>query len=271
LFDFAEITRKVNRTSPLPEKLRSRVKREAARLLWRDDIGRRLMGYKLSHLGEYNARMLFNEIFVDACYFFHADNDRPLIVDCGSNIGVSVLFFKSLYPTSRIVAFEPDPHTYAALRANVADNALTDVTTHQCAVGKDDCTTTFYRPEDSGFSSLLMSTLRARNDGIAISVPMRRLSSFITENVDLLKLDIEGAEEDVLGEIAAAGALPKIKQIHLEYHHHIDSAGDRLSAVLALLEGQGFGYQVGARPGHETGEFQDIHLLAYRRTARRPS
>src|SRR5262245_6977657 len=52
---------------------------------------------------------MFEEIFAKASYSFHSDTDRPLIFDCGSNIGMSVLFFKKLYPTARITAFEPDP------------------------------------------------------------------------------------------------------------------------------------------------------------------
>ena len=56
-----------------------------------------LLGYKISFMGEAHLRWLFGEIFMDASYFFHTDNDRPLIFDCGSNIGMSVLFFKKLY------------------------------------------------------------------------------------------------------------------------------------------------------------------------------
>ena len=52
-----------------------------------------LLGYKVSFMGEAHLRWLFGEIFMDAPYFFRTDNDRPLIFDCGSNIGMSVLFF----------------------------------------------------------------------------------------------------------------------------------------------------------------------------------
>jgi hypothetical protein len=75
-----------------------------------------LLGYKISFMGEAHLRWLFGEIFMDASYFFHTDNDRPLIFDCGSNIGMSVLFFKKLYQNARIIAFEPDPATFATER-----------------------------------------------------------------------------------------------------------------------------------------------------------
>ena len=66
-----------------------------------------------------------------------------------------------------------------------------------------------------------MSMHHERLAGDEIIVPSRALSSVITREVDLLKMDIEGAETAVILELAASGKLKLIKQIHLEYHHHI--------------------------------------------------
>jgi hypothetical protein len=80
-----------------------------------------LMDYTISFCGRASFLYLFEEIFAKASYLFHSDTDRPL--DCGSNIGMSVLFFKKLYPAARITAFEPDPRTYArADQGLVADD-----------------------------------------------------------------------------------------------------------------------------------------------------
>ena len=72
-------------------------------------------------------RELFRELFVDGTYFFEAENDQPMIVDCGSNINMSVIFFKLLYPRSRILAFEPYPYTFEVLKENVQVNGFADV------------------------------------------------------------------------------------------------------------------------------------------------
>src|SRR5690606_3275073 len=40
----------------------------------------------------------YKEIFADNSYRFESENDHPVIIDCGSNIGLSILFFKELYP-----------------------------------------------------------------------------------------------------------------------------------------------------------------------------
>jgi hypothetical protein len=62
---------------------------------------------------------LYREIFVRQYYYFRANTDHPVIFDCGANLGMATLFFKWLYPKSRVEAFEPDPGTFAVLQKNV--------------------------------------------------------------------------------------------------------------------------------------------------------
>src|SRR5271169_1281292 len=63
--------------------------------------------------------VLFEEIFLTGDYFFSTTTSSPNILDCGSNIGMSILYFKNLYPDARILGFEPDPDTFGMLRRNV--------------------------------------------------------------------------------------------------------------------------------------------------------
>ena len=166
----------------------------------------RLLDYSVTYAGMPQLRDLFQEIFVRGTYMFHTTQARPLIVDCGSNIGMSILFFKRLYPGSIIIGFEPDPATFAILQQNIRQNGLPDVTVHNCALTDHDGTIAFYQSKVRD-SSLQMSILRERSDGARTDVPARRLSTFLPADVDLLKVDIEGAETTVLRELAAANAL----------------------------------------------------------------
>src|SRR5690348_10496292 len=112
--------RKMRRTSPLPVKLQDEIivaYRQLGRPLKSNPID--ILGYKVSYMGEYEIRWLFRELFLEACYFFQPETDSPIIFDCGSNIGMSLLFFKKLYPNARISAFEPDPYTFVILERNV--------------------------------------------------------------------------------------------------------------------------------------------------------
>src|SRR5437764_6912319 len=60
----------------------------------------------------------YHETFVGQIYRFNTQRERPLILDCGASIGVYTLYWKLLYPTARVVAFEPDPGIFQALAWN---------------------------------------------------------------------------------------------------------------------------------------------------------
>lgn len=226
----------------------------------------RIAGYKVSYLRREPLEYLYREVFVDTCYNFRCSTPEPVILDCGSNIGMAMLFFKKIHPKAQITCFEPDPRTFAVLSKNVSQNRLSGIDLHCCALTGVDGETSFYH-SDEEVGSLLMSTHSERLSGTQIQVPSRALSSFIKTDVDLLKLDIEGAEYPVLLEVAEAGKLRQIRHMHIEYHHHIGSDGDTLSATLSLLEREGFGYQIGADSSQlsNLGGFQDIALHAYRK------
>jgi FkbM family methyltransferase len=208
---------------------------------------------------------LFEEIFINSDYSFKTSSEEPSIIDGGSNIGISVLFFKWLYPACRIVAFEADEDTYRLLRQNIEVNALDRVQTHNAAVCGTEGTIDFYHQANrpgAHVNSIL------RKDGLPVKKTNAvLLSKYIEGQVDLLKLDIEGSEMAVLEELAAAGKLIQVRQIIMEYHHHIDTKVDEMSKALAILEQHGFGYQISGyqqRPFQkETTEF--ILLYAYRK------
>ena len=210
---------------------------------------------------------LFEEIFVHRHYVFEASHPRPLILDCGSNIGMSVLFFKWLYPDCEIIAFEPDPGTFSLLGRNVLDNRLAGVRLVRSAVCDRDGPVEFYvDPERPG--SLLMSMLQARGPKQRVEVSGVRLSGYVDGPVDLLKMDIEGAEELVIQDLVDHGKLALVREMIFEYHHHIDPSAERLGALLRVLEEHGFGYQLLTpyMTGFQIkGASQDVLVHAYRR------
>jgi hypothetical protein len=55
----------------------------------------------------------------------------------------------------------------------------------------------------------------------------------------------------------------------IEYHHHVNPGEDRLGAFLAMLEDQGFGYQIRAPldPPFTRSAFQDVLIYGYRNDA----
>jgi FkbM family methyltransferase len=183
---------------------------------------------------------------------------------------MSILFFKKLYPGARIVGFEPDPLTFDTLQKNIACNGLADVTVHCFALGDRDEKRKFFRASERDTSDLTMSLSKQRHDGCELEVECRRLSGLVTnDEIDLLKIDVEGAEQEVLSDLATSGKLRLVKQMHIEYHHHIDLEVDALSRTLRLLEDEGFGYQLRANFSRSLApHFQDISIRCYRKQRR---
>ena len=225
----------------------------------------KMLGFDIAYFDRPSLVNLYREIFVRQHYYFHANTDSPLIFDCGANLGMATLYFKWLYPRARIEAFEPDPTTFAVLKRNVTQNRLTGVVTHNCALWSENGEIDFFvDPTTPG--SLLMSTDSSRLGGKVIQVPSRRLSDFILGPVDLLKLDVEGAEHRVLCDLLSSGKAQSIKQIVIEYHHRMENERSCLADFLRQLEQAGFEYQIHASlfPVTSRGIFQDVLIGAYR-------
>jgi FkbM family methyltransferase len=270
LYQTAKTARSIAKWSALPDTLKRQVIWELFKLRLRP-LGSAtsidLLGYRVRFSSEGILRELFREIFVNGIYMFQCRTDEPTIVDCGSNIGMSILFFKRLYPKCRIIAFEPDPYTFEILSENVSRNALTNVELHQCALAEHDTTITLYRPDVENGSSLRMNTISPRSGmSRSLSVPAKRLSTFLPPHeVDLLKIDIEGAELAVVRELTTQGSIRRVRRIHLEYHHHLNADEDQLASMLHFVEVNNFGYQLRAAgpPWPSERVFQDMMIYCY--------
>jgi FkbM family methyltransferase len=224
-------------------------------------------GFRLRYLEAEWMRYLYREVFAEREYWFATANPRPVILDCGSNIGMAILFFKALYPDARIAAFEPAPWACAAIEETIRANGLRDVAVHNAALAETDGTLElFHDPSHPG--SAAMSVFRERMPGESVRVPAVRLSHHVTEPVDFLKLDVEGSELAVLRDLAASGAISRIRQMVIELHHHLSPTVDNMSECLAILEANGFGYQITSAQVYTPitkGQFQDVLVHAYRK------
>ena len=224
-----------------------------------------IFGYEVHFFDYHLFSTLFEELYVAEVYYFSTTSPEPLIVDCGSNIGLAVLYFKRLYPKCRVIAFEPDRATFEMLERNVRANNLADVTLVQKALYDSVGSVPFFiSPEQPGL--LVQST---RKENLASSqetmVETEMLSTYLSEPVDFLKMDIEGAEDHVLKDLNETGKLALVREIVLEYHHHLTPREDKLGVFLKTLEQTNFGYQLKAAlvPPFRKGEFQALILYAY--------
>jgi FkbM family methyltransferase len=179
-----------------------------------------------------------NEILDKEIYKFETNEKCPIIIDCGSNIGISIIYFKHLYPQAKIIAFEPDPIIFNLLSRNIFNFSFKDVELHQAAVWINSFGVNFQT--EGGHSGRISEK---SNDKDIIFAPSIRLKNILdaAEYIDLLKLDIEGAENEVLFDCGLS--LKKCKYIFIEYHSENDKPQE-LHNILSLFFQMGYRYHI---------------------------
>jgi FkbM family methyltransferase len=221
-----------------------------------------ILNYRLRAYDLWSVEFSFREIFLERPYMFHTARKSPVIFDCGSNIGISILFFKTLYPEAKIVAFEPSQTAYKLLSENVSRNKLQKVTLHKVALADKEGQLKFFSDSPGSLWASLSNDRGGKTEEI---VNTARLSTYVSDVVDFLKIDIEGAERLVLEDLRNSDKLSFIKEMVIEYHHHIRPERDNLAYFLSILEENKFGYQIHSRfpPPFEKNICQDILIYAY--------
>jgi FkbM family methyltransferase len=114
-----------------------------------------------------------------------------IIIDAGANIGAASLYFAQRYPQARIIAVEPDPSNYDLLVKNCA--AYSNVTTVQAALWFENTTVNFLEPDAEKWAMAVGSSNDDCGTVKAVTVP-ELIKTYGLDRVDLLKIDIEGAE-----------------------------------------------------------------------------
>lgn len=151
-------------------------------------------------------------------------SDGPLIFDVGAHEGQTAKRYRELFPHAMIHSFEPFPETFEVLKQTVG--ALAPIEVHNFALAATEGEARFSVNRNSATNSLLASDAGAdiywHKDAPkttdTVTVPTRTLQAFASEHsidaIDILKMDVQGAEYDVL---QGAGELLKNQAIGLIY------------------------------------------------------
>jgi len=186
---------------------------------------------------------LIHEILLNEDYFFECDNEAPVIIDGGAHMGMAIYYFKALYPNARIIAFEPESTLRAMAEANCARNCFSDVTVLPYALAGERKEATFHVSEKWTMAGSLSPHRASLGEELhEVNVNCVPLSEYLDGPVDFLKLDIEGAEDEVLEE--AAPKLGNVKHLFCEFHDGPGLATGRLAKILGILDTAGFDVQV---------------------------
>ena len=198
---------------------------------------------------------LFDEIFVHKIYGFTAQTDTPFIIDAGSNIGMSICYFKMIYPNAKILGFEPSKQCFAILQDTVKTNNLSDVELVKKGLSNKEETVTFY---DAGPTKGTLTPEGECSTYASETIETTLLSKYINQKVDLLKMDIEGAETGVFDDLFKSKKIAMIDQIIFEFHYTPGTS--KLSEILNILEESGFVYII---KNHVTTPFAKVDSRQY--------
>ena len=187
-----------------------------------------------------------DQILIRKLNEFNSTVNDPLIIDCGANIGLSVLAYKKRYPSARIIAFEADPEFLPILKRNLQRNGASDVQVVEAAAWISNGSTRWIKEGVDG-SRIATPDLDQTS---TITVKTVDLIDYLDEPVDLLKVDIEGAEFTLIPYLK--DKLCNVKAMSLECHLGSDPSG-QLSEIFTTLSKAGFQFSM-----NSFGEWRDL-------------
>jgi len=195
---------------------------------------------------------IFKEIFMEDLYDISFLKTRltpqPVIVDVGANLGFFALFMASHMPGAKIFAYEPLPTNFNHLQRHFQLNSGKALVAENKAVAGTKGSLALYYNPNVNFTPLASlrtdfeDTNTSRVAVEAVSLP-DIIASHQLEQVDLLKLDCEGAEYEVLYQ-CPEHALQRVKLIAMETHNGA-KLNENTKALCAFLEEKGFMVRTG--------------------------
>ena len=175
-------------------------------------------------------RLVFEQVYVDKeylpiCEYFinnlnSEESGQINIIDAGANVGYTSLFFNSVFPSAKIIAIEPDNQNFLILSENISLNQLENkiVPLKMALLGKADInllTKTDFR--DGKDWAITVEETNIKTDLKSTSIS-QILSQFQINEIDILKIDIEGAERYLFEEDSDLTYLNRVKSLIIEIH-----------------------------------------------------
>lgn len=160
---------------------------------------------------------IYKEIYLDGLYVDVLNQNREMvIVDVGANIGVTVQHFREY--AKKLYAIEPSSEHFEALRQNKEFNKWDNVEVFNMAIAGKDGEVVMHKND----GNRTCNSYVLNYSGESQPVKAQTLETFFKENkideVDFMKVDVEGAEDDIFRSEAFKNVAPKIKMIEVEFH-----------------------------------------------------
>lgn len=222
----------------LPSRLQGRRRQFVRTISLRDGTTLR---YRLNH-GDLQS---IREVWLGETYRLPMElGPIHTIVDLGANIGLTSVYLAGRYDVVRLIAVEPVPANVLLLRQNLALNQI-DGDVIEAVIGRDDGVARFQDLPESNLGHVSTEGRDVR------SISMRTLLAHLgNADIDLLKIDIEGAERHLL--TGDCSWLRRVRALMIEFHPPLVDS----KQLAAIIESHGFLHiPAGSMRAHSTSTF----------------
>jgi FkbM family methyltransferase len=162
---------------------------------------------------------VFRQVFMDYEYSFPVDATQiKTIVDAGANIGLASIYFSAVFPQAKIIAIEPDGKNFELAQRNCKE--FTQVKILRAALWGEEKNLRATPATQGGEWAVTVSETGSNFDVKGITVNSL-FSEYHLDTLDLLKIDIEGAEAEVFNSSAEVW-LRRTKIIVIELHDYLN-------------------------------------------------
>jgi FkbM family methyltransferase len=210
---------------------------DLAKIIYRIGNDVRILYLRLSGSDVWVFRqILLNEEYREVINVFRErfKRDPEKIIDAGSNIGLVTMFFKSLIPRAQVLAIEPDAGNFEIARRNITANVFDRVTLRQAALWPEKKQLAVISDFRDGKEWSLR--VEENEEGSIEGLTPREAVVLFDNEVDIFKIDIEGAEAKLFNPNTDLSWLDHVRVITLEIHEEFG----KIENIIALLTARGF-------------------------------
>ncbi|MCU7843668.1 MAG: FkbM family methyltransferase [Candidatus Thiodiazotropha sp. (ex Monitilora ramsayi)] len=201
-------------------------------------IKKKMFDYKISQPGIRHPFYLrlpssdaptYRQVFQQNEYEFTIEAQPKIIVDAGANIGLASIYFANKYPEAKIFSIEPEQSNFNALKKNTA--SYPNITVIHAALWHENRKINLVDPglgnwgfmtQEEGKSGSLTSEEKHQVQAITVN---DILNDYDVNHIDILKIDIEGAEREVF--LDTSSWLEKVGMIIIELHDRMKPGCNR--------------------------------------------
>lgn len=172
---------------------------------------------------------VFEQTFLGGAYDLSVDHAPRTIVDAGANTGLASIYFANRFPDATVIAIEPEADNWRLLKKNVAP--YRNIVPVRGALWQDDTEVNLVDPhlgrwgfmtQSQNDAGELLGDLIDEVRGMTVSTLM---TQYGLDRIDILKMDIEGAEREVFRDSSAW--IERVDALIIELHEHLKAGCNR--------------------------------------------